>query len=216
MWSPRPSRTTATTSSMSRTCGLMPCKCGKWKPPTCPSLLSTALPPASYATLYLLQQALCSASVSFLLLPPASYAPLYLLRQAICSASVSYLFIAAAGLVCTSLLAPAGTAGYMFCFCFLFIYCRHRPGLHLSTCSSRHSMLYVLLLFPYLFIAATGLVCTSLLAPAGYMFCFCFLFISLFLTIPVRPFISNLLDQSSPNSQSLMWYNSGCRWSVWN
>ena len=148
-----------------------------------------------------------------------------------------FFFIAAAGLVCTSLLAPAG---YMFCFCFLFIYCCRRPRMHLSTCSSRHNRLYVLLLFliyllpppawsaplylleqaqhaicsasvSYLFIAATGLVCTSLLAPAGYMFCFCFLFISLFLTIPVRPFISNLLDRSSPNSQSLMWYNCGCR-----
>jgi len=151
--------------------------------------------------------------------------------------SISPVHCAAAGLVCNSLLAPAG---YMFCFCFLFIYCCRRPRMHLSTCSSRHSRLYVLLLFliyllpppawsaplylleqaqhaicsasvSYLYIAATGLVCTSLLAPAGYMFCFCFLFISLFLTIPVRPFISNLLDRSSPNSQSLLWYNCGCR-----
>jgi len=120
-----------------------------------------------------------------------------------CSASVSYLFIAATGLVCTSLLAPAG---YVFCFYFLFIYCRHRPGLHLSTCSSRLCVLLLFLIYllpppawsaplylleqaqraicyasvSYLFIAATGLVCTSLLARAGtasYMFCFCFLFI---------------------------------------
>jgi len=55
-----------------------------------------------------------------------------------------FFFIAAAGLVCASLLAPAG---YMFCFCFLFIYCCRRPRMHLSTCSSRHSRLYVLLLF---------------------------------------------------------------------